>query len=169
MNRTFFIADTHFKHKNILKYCDRPFPNINEHDKTLIQNWNKTVSKGDLVFMLGDFCLSGKDTIAQFGQQLNGRKVLVLGNHDGASMTTYYNAGFEHVSKWPIIYEGFILSHEPQAFLGGFLNIHGHIHNNDYNESILDDRNYFNVSVENIEYKPIIFTDILERIKQKQY
>ena len=68
-------------------------------NKVLIKNWNNTVKKEDRIFVLGDFCLSGKNKIIEIGKQLNGRKTLILGNHDSASIKTYYEAGFEAVSK----------------------------------------------------------------------
>ncbi len=50
----YFTSDWHFGHKNILKYCSRPFSDIGEHDDTLIYNINCTVGKGDNLFFLGD-------------------------------------------------------------------------------------------------------------------
>ena len=59
-------------------------------NQVLIKNWNNTVKKEDRIFVLGDFCLSGKNKIIEIGKQLNGRKTLILGNHDSASIKTYY-------------------------------------------------------------------------------
>lgn len=98
-SKIWLIADTHFNHKNIIKYCNRPFSSIEEMNETLINNWNSVVKNNDRVFMLGDFCLSGKDKIIKIGNQLNGRKTLIIGNHDSASLRVYYEAGFEMVSK----------------------------------------------------------------------
>ena len=102
--------------------------------------------------MLGDFALCGKDKIVEFGQQLNGRKMLILGNHDGASLSTYYNAGFEMVSRFPLLWHDFILSHEPIENCQ-YINIHGHLHQ----KSVMDCEDfhrgkqfYINVSADNI-------------------
>ena len=97
--KIWFIGDSHFNHRMIIPYCNRPFATVSEMNKTLIDNWNKVVRKEDKVIMNGDFALSGKDKIIEIGQQLNGRKTLVLGNHDGASLKTYYEAGFEKEYK----------------------------------------------------------------------
>lgn len=167
--KVFFIADTHFSHKNIINLCDRPFSNVNEMDNTMINNWNSVVKKEDKVFMVGDFALSGKNKIIEIGQQLNGRKTLILGNHDGASKKTYYEAGFEYVSKYPIIFEEFfIISHKPQFVKnhGLYVNIFGHVHDNPmYNDY---SKNSFCVSAERIDYTPVEFNEILKKIKECQ-
>ena len=53
----YFTADTHFSHKNILLYENRPYQSIEEMDNDLIEKWNKTVGKNDTVYHLGDFVL----------------------------------------------------------------------------------------------------------------
>ena len=54
MNR--YISDLHFGHANILKFDNRPFRNTEEMETALIENWNSTVSAGDITYILGDFC-----------------------------------------------------------------------------------------------------------------
>lgn len=84
-NEVYFTSDTHFGHKNILKYSERtrPYASVEEMDAALVDNWNKRVKPDDLVFHLGDFAFHRKeDVLINIFRQLNGKIVLVLGNHD---------------------------------------------------------------------------------------
>lgn len=75
-------SDLHFGHKNIIKYENRPFKDIEEMDKAIIELWNKTVKKDDKVYILGDFSwYKGKKT-NEILYKLNGSKSLIIGNHD---------------------------------------------------------------------------------------
>jgi len=77
----FFTSDTHFGHENIIKYCKRPFKDAAEMDKVLIRNWNRVVGPNDLVYHLGDFAVGGGPA-GPYLDQLNGRIILIHGNHD---------------------------------------------------------------------------------------
>ena len=44
-DKVFFTSDTHFKHANIIKFCERPFGSIEEMNEALIANWNRVVGK----------------------------------------------------------------------------------------------------------------------------
>jgi len=153
MQKTFFISDTHFYHKNIIEYCNRPFKNVEEMNQTLIDNWNKVIKPEYLIFVLGDFALTGKDKTTEILSQLNGEKFLIMGNHDRRKSTKYWKeVGFNEVSKYPICLDDFYwLSHEPMIMCdkSHYINLHGHIHNNK-----LDSLNHYNVSVENNNNKP---------------
>lgn len=76
------IADTHFGHKNIIKYCNRPFQFVEEMDATMIQNWNSTVQQDDYIYHLGDFGLGGEEYFRSIVERLNGHINLVPGSHD---------------------------------------------------------------------------------------
>lgn len=131
--QVYFIADTHFGHANIIKYEGRPFANVSEMDKMLIQNWNTVVSESDEIFVLGDFSFYNKEKTKKILQQLHGKKTLIMGNHDTQSLEYYLECGFQDVNKYPIILDEFwILSHEP-LYINDcmpYANIYGHVHAN---------------------------------------
>ena len=134
-------------------------------NKTLMSNWNSIVGKNDEVIVVGDFALMSKDNIIDIGRQLKGRKTLILGNHDGASIQTYYDAGFQIVSKYPIVINNFaIVSHMPlfTNTNSPYVNIFAHVH---------DDKNYkdvsscgFCVSAERLNYTPVLYEEVKSRI-----
>ena len=160
--RIWFIGDLHLGHRNIIKYCSRPFDDVNQMNEILIQNWNKKIGVEDRVFVLGDFALCGKDKIIEFGNQLKGKKILIMGNHEGASLTTYYNAGFEMVSRFPLFWNNIILSHEPVENCQ-YPNIHGHLHQKtvfDCPDFQRGNNIYINVSVDQLGFKPVEFKNL---------
>lgn len=83
MGKNYFIADTHFFHEKIIKMCNRPFDNVEEMNKKLIENWNKKVTDDDTVYILGDVSFKGsKENTISILKQLKGKKILIKGNHD---------------------------------------------------------------------------------------
>lgn len=148
-SRVFFFSDPHFGHKNMS--LKRGFDSIEDHDKTIIDNWNSVVNKRDVVYLLGDITMErcNYDIL----DQLNGMKKVVLGNHD---MPQHVPALLKHVNSVCGMYKvkGYILTHCPihESEIDRFKkNIHGHVHEN----TIADDR-YVNVSAENINYTPVM-------------
>lgn len=166
MENIWFTSDSHFGHTKILEYCSRPFKTIEEMDEILIENWNKKVKKNDKIFVLGDFALCGKDKIIEIGQRLNGYKILLWGNHEHASLKTYFEAGFKLIYKSPFLYdEQFICSHIPR-FNCKYPNIHGHIHQKNIIELENfsgDSSMFFNVGVDMNNFYPVNY----ENIKKK--
>lgn len=158
----YIIADLHLGHANIIKYCDRPFANVQEMDKTIIENWNKVITYADTVFVLGDFALSRRDKVIEYINVLKGNKILIMGNHDKrvGSATWWLNAGFDSVHKSPQVIkslqEFFLLSHEPQAN-SEMINIHGHIHNKKLSKDF-DPTTHICVSAELLDYTPLRIT-----------
>jgi calcineurin-like phosphoesterase family protein len=153
----YFIADTHFCHEKIIRYCNRPFSNADEMDDAMIVRWNRVVKNRDAIWHLGDFALT-KDVekMRDIMSRLNGHKYLVLGNHDLHPVQVYYDVGFKYVSKYPIIFKKFyILSHEPMFVNSNmpYFNIHGHMHDNMVCQTKTEQT--FCVSVERHDYSPV--------------
>lgn len=158
---TFFIADTHFGHKAIIDYENRPYCSVEEMDEALIANWNSVVKKQDKVYLLGDLSFYGDKETEKIVHRLKGMKYLVLGNHDKTNVNVYYDMGFHRVYDCSIILDEFwMLSHAPLYINGHmpYANIFGHVHARkqytDFSEQS------FCVSVERINYTPITFDAI---------
>ena len=77
----YFTSDFHFSHRNVIKYCNRPFSDVHEMNKALTSLWNDTVKPEDTVYFLGDFSLN-KNVTKVIAPMLNGKKILIPGNHD---------------------------------------------------------------------------------------
>ena len=167
MGQDFMIADTHFGTDSIRRYENRPFESVQEMDEALIQNWNRVVSEGDTVYVLGDFSSYGKEENKALLKRLNGTKILIMGNHDmGYTPAEWREMGFLECSRWPILYEGFfLLSHEPLYINGNmpYANIYGHVHNNpSYKDASSQS---VCVSVERLQYCPESFETIRAKME----
>jgi len=85
----YFTSDIHFGHENIIKYCNRPFSSVDEMDDTLIKNWNSKVKPNDEIYVIGDFSFQAP---SKYLPLLNGKKYLVLGNHDDRKVMEQTNS-----------------------------------------------------------------------------
>ena len=96
---TFYIADTHFGHKNVIGLSNRPFEDIEKMNEAIIENWNSRVKGNDKVYILGDLFYRF-DGYREILKKLKGEKHLVLGNHD-ASWVEEYCVKHENSSTLP--------------------------------------------------------------------
>jgi len=179
MKNVFLIADLHFGDSDMVTLIKedghpiRPFKSVEEHDATLIENWNKVVTHpSDKVYVLGDVAQKRKD-IENFGK-LNGKKILIKGNHDIYEMKEYAKY-FKDIRATHRLDNGILMSHipiHPSSFGKAHkVNVMGHIHankvyhsiaypnlDNPYGEIIYKqeiDPRYMCVSCEQINYTPI--------------
>jgi calcineurin-like phosphoesterase family protein len=79
-----FSGDEHYGHENIIRYCNRPFDNVNQMNETLITYHNAVVKDNDIVIHAGDFCLLRKKDKAygKYINRLRGNHVFLKGSHD---------------------------------------------------------------------------------------
>lgn len=173
----YFISDTHFNHKNIIKYCNRPFDNVEQMNETLVKNWNDIISEEDIVYHLGDFALGSKEFIQKILNKLKGKKYLIRGNHDKWSARIYEDFGFNVLKNAPIKLDEYklMLSHIPipdTQIPKGFINLHGHIHNKKlyeciekYEPSKYSLEKHINISCDVIDFKPISLDRIRNLLK----
>jgi calcineurin-like phosphoesterase family protein len=177
MPASFLVSDTHFGHMGVCKFMSkddpnvklRPWDNPDEMDEEMVRRWNDTVRPNDKVYHLGDVVINRK--ALGIMRRLNGDKVLIKGNHDIFRLEEY-TEHFRDVRGYHVL-NGMILSHIPlhESSLGRFgVNIHGHLHDrrvmksNGYGGEIIDPR-YHCVCVEHTDFTPILFEDVIKRIK----
>jgi calcineurin-like phosphoesterase family protein len=160
MGDIWFISDTHFNHLNFLRFQDdnkkyiRPFKSVEEMNETIIDRWNSVVKSGDKVYHLGDVYFGNKEDATKIFQRLNGKKRLIVGNHDNILEIVSLKL-FQKIQMWRMFPEyGILLTHVPvhESTLTPkkLINIHGHIHQN---KTPIGP--YYNVSVEVQNYTPI--------------
>lgn len=199
MTNTFFAADHHFDQPSILTFKDyngcpiREFRDVDHMHEVIIESHNSVVKPNDRVYFVGD--VSMKEKGLSFVKQMNGKKVLIKGNHDIFKISSYLDV-FEDVRSFKVYpQQGLICSHiplHPGQFQKGSRwkgNIHGHLHANlvrlpllsyeheavvqkggdtllpdniVYHHTSPVDTRYLNVSVEQINYTPIDFDEVLE-------
>ena len=184
MPSVFLTSDTHFGHSGVCRFTEsdgvtkiRPWTDPDEMDEEMVRRWNNRVGPKDKVYHLGDVVINRK--ALKVMSRLNGDKVLIRGNHD-IFRDDEYRTYFRELRAYHVM-NGMILSHIPlhEASLGRFgVNIHGHLHSNRvkkargidartgatlYSDEI--DVRYHCVCVEQTDFTPILFEDVIKRIE----
>lgn len=160
--RIFVTADTHFNHTNIIKYCNRPFKDVNEMNETIIKNWNEVVGVNDIVYHLGDFGFGTKEELQKIFDRLNGKKYLIIGNHDFRVGIKYYQElGFIEVYRKQCIFDKYIFTHRPIEVTKNYINLYGHIHDKPVDLKY-DDENHTCVCLDRTDFKPLLLMEINE-------
>lgn len=92
----FFTSDWHLGHENSIVFDHRPFKDLADMHRNIIVNFNKQVPKDGLTYFLGDIVIGSTEQAKEIIDQLNGTKVIVMGNHD-KGVQSLYNCGFDVV------------------------------------------------------------------------
>lgn len=140
--RVWVTSDTHFGHANIIKYCDRPFASTEEMNQELVNDWNSKVKKEDLVLHLGDVAFLNQEKIDYILSRLNGKKLLILGNHDRKDkLEKHFSEGIFHYLTISRGKQKYVLMHYPiESWDGkfhGVPHLHGHCHGTIDNKGLL--------------------------------
>lgn len=149
----YVTSDSHLFHENVIKYMHRPFKDLDEMAAAFVQEWNGLVNDEDTVYHLGDFALgTDLDRVKDVINQLKGKMILVVGNHDTPNKIQFYS-NFEKIKvTGGVNVDGYLLTHFPvhpylleevttrSGDLKDTWNIHGHNHRNS-----LNDPRYFNM------------------------
>lgn len=179
----FFTSDLHFCHKNIIRFCDRPWSTTEEMNEGLVERWNKKVSPDDTVFCLGDFCFGGSAEWKKWREKLNGHIILIRGNHD-RRMSSTMEVLFDEVlyqAQLEIDGRSVYLNHYPFLTYGGcwrkekaaVWQLFGHVHSKsgvcgaDSGRLKYLFSTQYDVGVDNNNYEPISWNEV-EKIIEKR-
>lgn len=133
----YYYSDTHLHHENVLRFDRRPFRSMREMNNAIIERWNARVTDEDTVYILGDFIWLPESEWARIVSQLNGRKVLIRGNHDPKMFSKETRRLFVDIrDKMEITDNGrhVIMSHYPELCYKSDYDpncymLYGHVHN----------------------------------------
>ena len=138
MTKTWITSDLHFSHANILKFNPdtRQYRDAEHMNTEMIRAWNESVRPEDLVYILGDVAFCNAQKAVGIMRSLNGRKILVAGNHDSKLvkdsefrdcfveihqyLTVNFNGSRVSMFHYPI--------HEWDQCHRGAIHFHGHVH-----------------------------------------
>ena len=191
MTQEWFTSDHHFWHEGGIEYNERPFKTVEEMNEVLIKNWNESIKPEDKVYILGDFAFAGVAKTTAIIEQLNGYKILIMGNHDYRNhkpekwqklgMDVVKNCGRYVKDELTLMlshfpYAGYML--DDRKFVGmpdecildnkGEFLVHGHVHKGWKRRGKM-----INVGVDVWNFKPVSMQDIIneinEYLKEKKY
>ena len=166
----YFTADTHFGHNAIIRMCGRPFEDVNEMNRALIDSWNARVHGDDTIYIVGDMFYRCTD-VESILRRLHGRKRLILGNHDESWLKQAdYGRYFISIDHYLEISDGahaLTLCHYPMVTWKhdhrSYM-IHGHIHANtdaDFWPLLRERERALNAGVDINGYQPVTFDELI--------
>lgn len=163
MIMNYYISDLHLSHKRIIESCHRPFDDVKQMNRFILEKWNKKVKDNDHVYILGDVMYADEDSVETF-MQFNGAKHLIVGNRDVHLLKhRWFRNFFVEITPYKEVEDkgrNIVLCHYPMAewngYFRGYYHFFGHIHNakNDAWWIMKDMERAFNVGADEIGFVP---------------
>lgn len=162
----YFTSDEHLGHANILKYCDRPFKNVEEMDEEIIKRYNELVKDDDdIVIHCGDFTLKDSDTALNYIRRLKGHHVFLAGSHDywleNKNVLKSYNVyriWEKYINDIYVVACHYAMRTWPLSHHGS-IQLHGHSHG-----TLPIAYNQLDVGVDSNNFYPVSMEQVLEKI-----
>ena len=161
MSKVFMTGCSHYNHFNIIKLCNRPFNSVEEMDEQLIENHNKVVGKKDVVYHHGDFAYKGRADSSVITKRLNGRIIMLQGNHDPVLWG-------QHIVELKINKQLIVMCHYPIESWNGYYRGAIHTHCHTHKPELVSAPQRFNVGVDACSYAPISLEEIMEHANAKR-
>ena len=157
----FFTADEHYGHKNIIKYCNRPFKNTSEMDSELIARHNEVVGHDDIVIHGGDFTLKKRAAADEYIKQLKGTHVFLRGNHDGWLKGSSFDIWWKTVEGIRIVVCHYAMRVWPGSNHNSW-QLYGHTHG-----QLEPFEKQWDIGVDNNNFYPVSYEQLIEIMKQR--
>ena len=170
MPNIWFTADFHLGHKNIIRYCNRPFEAVEEMNHTIIERLNACVKANDILYFLGDFCMGPKARAAELPRQIRCKKIFgVPGNHDKDTRKLIQEFSWlNDLAEVSLNGQRIVLCHYAMRVWNqsshGAWHLYGHSHGKLPESEILPS---MDVGVDTHEFSPWHFDEINVRMTQK--
>ena len=156
-------SDQHFYHKNIIRFSERPYMNIDEMTEVLIANHNDYVGKDDVCIWVGDVGFGNDRNINNVLRRCHGYKILVVGNHD-LNKGKVRHLDFDEIYPTYLL-ENMLFTHYPMNNIPWpWFNVHGHIHAGGHHD-VVENPLHYNVNLEFHGYKPIDLDEVKRIVK----
>lgn len=172
----YFTSDTHFDHKNIMKYCKRPFDTVQEMNARILDGINSRVQPSDILYHLGDFSWSDP---APFINKIKCRNLFVIpGNHDEGNKHVLRSLKqleakqrltiCRDIVSLKINKTKLVLCHYPmRSWNGSFhgsIHLYGHVHSGFDGREIATS---MDVGVDSHDFNPVSFDEVVEIINKR--
>lgn len=186
----YFTSDTHFGHRNVIQYCNRPFADVAQMDESLMDNWNNKITWDDEVYFLGDLTIGRSNTqLKAILARLTGNKYLIKGNHDNKlsnDVKAYFHGGAYDYLELPGLLDNswWVAAHERENETGhslpivlchypmlewnqshrGSWQLHGHSHG----KLEPNPRRQYDVGVDSNNYAPVSLDDLMVIMRNRE-
>lgn len=137
--KEWITSDLHFGHANIKNFCPGTrghYHDVAHMNSEMTRQWNLRIAASDMVYILGDVCFMDLESAVATVSALNGRKILIEGNHDRKLLKNpAFRSCFEEIHKYLDIARNgvkIVMFHYPIAEWDqqyrGSVHFHGHLH-----------------------------------------
>ena len=179
MSNVFFTSDHHFGHANVIKFCNRPFADVDEMNEKLVVKWNEKVKPNDEVYHLGDLAMTkDREQVKDILNRLNGVIYLIEGNHEGAALNhrkrfkwikNYHELKVKDTDCENGVQRIILFHYAMRVWRGdarGTWQLYGHSHGNLSDEK---DKLAFDVGVDCHNYAPLSYKEVKEIMRAKAW
>ena len=172
--KNWISSDLHFWHRNVIKYCNRPYGSVEEMNEGIIENFNSVIAPDDNLYLLGDISFSSGKLAAEMLSRMNGNKHLIIGNHDAKIIKDLRFleelSSFSYYKEKKIGGANVVMMHYPIHSWNrkhyGSIHLFGHLHGNPID---LGSGRYKDVGVDTNNMMPYNLDTLVEEMLRWDY